>query len=257
MNIWLTGQFSTLKLRVIENDITLNVIVTANRKRWTVRSLRKLWDWQTYKAISEPVAVHFPSTCPFLLPEKSPVMLQYHWRHELNGGLFSLNICNDQPEPTSKACLSPKVWFKNRRAKFRKKQRSLQKEQLQKQKEVTEGALEEVKGEPPAAGTSDAHTPPSSTSSPSEAEGPPHPLPAELSVEVNVTSAEQSGSESAAEDNTDKEEEPKGDKGLLPGHKSPPCKRLSPKAGREAPHPHHITSLRMIHKSQISVALPS
>ncbi|KPP59773.1 diencephalon/mesencephalon homeobox protein 1-like [Scleropages formosus] len=130
-----------------------------------------------------------------------------------------------------------KVWFKNRRAKFRKKQRSLQKEQLQKQKEVTEGSSDETKGETTtAAGASEAQTPPSSASSSSETERPQHPLPAELSVEVNVTSAEQSGSESAAEDNTDKEEElkqlreeSKGDKALLPGNKSPSCKRLSPK----------------------------
>lgn len=143
------------------------------------------------------------------------------------------------------------VWFKNRRAKFRKKQRSLQKEQLQKQKEASgEGQPEDGKVEPPSATATSAtsattslpesHSPPplSCPSSVSEAEQSARPQPSELSVEVNVTSPEQSGSESAAEDNTDREEElkcfreePKGEVIPLPGNRSPSCKHLSPKSG--------------------------
>lgn len=152
--------------------------------------------------------------------------------------------------------LTRQVWFKNRRAKFRKKQRSLQKEQLQKQKEASgEGQQEEGKVvEPPSSATStststatgstvvppECHSPPplSCPSSLSEAEQSARPQPSELSVEVNVTSPEQSGSESAAEDNTDREEElkcfreePKGEVIPLPGNRSPSCKHLSPKSG--------------------------
>lgn len=148
------------------------------------------------------------------------------------------------------------VWFKNRRAKFRKKQRSLQKEQLQKQKETqgaAEGATEDSKNDLTTATTlaPETRTPPppsSSSSSHSETErqAAARPQPGEMSVEVNVTSPEPSDSESAAEDNADREEdEIRGEtrvklreeiqgEGVLPtGSSSPSCKRLSPSSGKK------------------------
>lgn len=63
-------------------------------------------------------------------------------------------------------------------------------------------------------------------------------------MEVNVTSPEPSDSESAAEDNADREEdemrgearvkireEMQGEGGAQPGSSSPSCKRLSPTSG--------------------------
>lgn len=63
--------------------------------------------------------------------------------------------------------------------------------------------------------------------------------PVPLDMDLNVTSAEHSGSESATEDNTDREEESKcqaeelkGERAATPEDVSPVCKRLSPKPGQ-------------------------
>lgn len=115
------------------------------------------------------------------------------------------------------------MWFKNRRAKFRKKQRSLQKEQLQKQKE-SEGSHGEGKMEVPA---SDPQL---------EAEQPPSLPNGDPPAELQLSLSEQSASESAPEDQLDREddsraEEPKTEKSPGSESKVLGCKRGSPKAG--------------------------
>lgn len=132
------------------------------------------------------------------------------------------------------------VWFKNRRAKFRKKQRSLQKEQLQKQKEASGEGADKDDVPPSTTVLPDSQPPPSSSSSSPPLQQDGTSLRPSLDLELNVTSEDQSGSESATEDNgTDREddnkpqnEDAKSDRAVTPAELSSGCKRLSPKPGK-------------------------